>query len=95
MGGWRLAVGGDRRCLLLGSRDVNTSSWPGWPVQTTATHVAGFLRFPGTGRTGLAFIPWGLHGRAHAVWWDFQDPWAVQTLSFESSYSPRVLSSCA
>eukprot|EP00955_Chlamydomonas_euryale_P057302 356718-Chlamydomonas_euryale.AAC.2 len=54
-----------------------------------------FVGFLGIGRTGLVFIPWGLHGHAHAVRSDFQDPWTAQALSFEATGSRGVLLSCA
>eukprot|EP00955_Chlamydomonas_euryale_P012651 136484-Chlamydomonas_euryale.AAC.1 len=44
------------------------------PTSQVSKHLLGI------GLTGLAFIPWGLHGRVHAVWWDFQDPWNMRAL---------------
>eukprot|EP00955_Chlamydomonas_euryale_P111541 366073-Chlamydomonas_euryale.AAC.4 len=70
-GGRWLAIGGDRDCLLFGSRE------------------------PEYCQAGLLFIQWGLHGRAHAVRWDLQDPWTAQALSFKGSGSWGTLLSCA
>eukprot|EP00955_Chlamydomonas_euryale_P050191 354471-Chlamydomonas_euryale.AAC.3 len=81
----RQAAGSRRRSRLSAStiKSLNIAGWPGWPVQTTATDLAGFLRISWERSDGMAFHPVGLTWACHEVWWDFQEPWTLQALSFE------------
>eukprot|EP00955_Chlamydomonas_euryale_P019861 211821-Chlamydomonas_euryale.AAC.1 len=77
--------------LPLGSREPKYCYWPGHSAQSIATHVLGFL---GMCQMGLNFIPWGMHGRAYALWWVARMPGPCRLLSFKATASQSVRSSC-
>eukprot|EP00955_Chlamydomonas_euryale_P098339 365138-Chlamydomonas_euryale.AAC.2 len=93
-GGGRLAVEGDRDCLLLGSTEPEYRQWPGYSVQTTAAQVTQFLRISWDRTNRIHFNPLGLAWACPFNLVGFQGSLDCAGSKFYSNKEPCAVESC-